>query len=74
MSPASLSRTWKQDGWIRRLSGLMLEPSTAQAGVEQWIASRLAIRASRSASQDASEPTKTHGGIASIRNVEVNSR
>jgi len=31
MSPASLSRIWKQDGWIRRLSGLMCEPSMAQA-------------------------------------------
>ena len=51
MSPASLLRIWKQDGWIRRLSGLMLEPLTAQAGVEQWIASQRAIPASRSASQ-----------------------
>jgi hypothetical protein len=52
MSPACLLRIWKQDGWIRRLSGLTLEPSTAQAGVEQWIASRLDIPASHSASQE----------------------
>ncbi len=51
MSPASLLRIWKQDGWIRRLSGLTCEPLTAQAGVEQWIASQRAIPASRSASQ-----------------------
>ena len=61
MSPASLLRIWKQDGWIRRLSGLTLEPLTAQAGVEQWIASQRAIPASRSASPDAREQTKTHG-------------
>ena len=61
MSRASLSRIWKQDDWIRRLSGLTCEPSTAQAGVEQWIASRLDIPASRLASLDASEPIKTHG-------------
>ncbi len=58
MLPASLSRIWKQDGWIRRLSGLTCEPSTAQVGVEQWIASRLAIPASRSASLDASGLSK----------------
>lgn len=61
MSPASLSRIWKQDGWIRRLSGLMLEPSTAQAGAAKLIASLPDIPVSRSASRDASEPTKTHG-------------
>ena len=61
MSPASLSRIWKQDGWIRRLSGLMLEPSTAQAGVAKLIASLLDTPASRLASRDASEPIKTHG-------------
>jgi hypothetical protein len=59
MSPASLSRIWKQDGWIRRLSGLMLEPSTAKAGVAKLIASLPDTPASRSASRDASEPTKT---------------
>jgi hypothetical protein len=74
MLPASLLRIWKQDGWIRRLSGLTCEPSTAKAGVEQWIASRLAIPANRSASLDASGLSKTHGGIASTRNDEVNSR
>ena len=61
MSPASLLRIWKQDGWIRRLSGLTCEPLTAQAGAEQWIASQLDIPVSRLASPDAREPTKTHG-------------
>ena len=61
MSHHSLSRIWKQDGWIRRLSGLMLEPSMASHGAAKLIASRLDTPASRLASQDASEPTKTHG-------------
>ncbi len=61
MSPASLSRIWKQDGWIRRLSGLMLEPSMASHGAAKLIASLPDIPASRSASLDASEPIKTQG-------------
>lgn len=61
MSYHSLLRIWKQDGWIRRLSGLMCEPLTAQAGAEQWIGSLPDIPASRSASRDASAPTKTQG-------------
>ncbi len=51
MSPASLLRIWKQDGWIRRLSGLMLEPLTASHGVAKLIASLPDIPASRLASQ-----------------------
>jgi hypothetical protein len=61
MSHHSLLRIWKQDGWIRRLSGLMYEPSTAQAGVKQWIALRRAIPASRSASQGKNALPVTHG-------------
>jgi len=59
MSPASLLRIWKQDGWIRRLSGLTLEPLTASHGVEKLIASLPDTPASRSASRGVSEPTKT---------------
>ncbi len=51
MSPASLLRIWKQDGWIRRLSGLTYEPSTAKAGVEKLIASLPDTPASRSVSR-----------------------
>ncbi len=51
MSPASLLRIWKQDGWIRRLSGLTYEPLTASHGVEKLIASLPDTPASRSASQ-----------------------
>lgn len=39
------SRRWKQGGFIRRLSGLTLEPSTAQLGVDAWISSLREIRA-----------------------------
>lgn len=42
--PRSLSRLWKQEPLIRRLSGLTSPPSTAQHGADQWIAS---LRASR---------------------------
>ena len=44
-------RGWKTRPWIARLSGTMLEPSTAARGVERWISSRAAIRASHSQSQ-----------------------
>lgn len=33
----ALSRGWKKDVWLRRLSGLTCEPSTAARGVAQWI-------------------------------------
>ena len=39
MRPLALSRKWKKDGYMRRLSGLTLEPSTANLGVEKWILS-----------------------------------
>src|SRR5574341_1378333 len=37
MPQQSLQRAWVKGGWIQRLSGLILEPSTAQAGVDWWI-------------------------------------
>jgi hypothetical protein len=43
--PEKLSRKWKRDGWMKRLSGLTLEPSTAQDGVERWILSLEAFHA-----------------------------
>lgn len=42
--PHSLSRLWRQEPLIRRLSGLTSPPSTAQHGADQWIA---LLRASR---------------------------
>lgn len=49
----SAARTWltrcNRDGWMKRLSGQMLEPSTASRGVEKWLESLAAIPASHSA-------------------------
>lgn len=36
--PHSLSRLWRQEPLIRRLSGLTSPPSTVQHGADQWIA------------------------------------
>ena len=36
---ANLLRLWKREPSIRRLSGITLQPSTAQCGVDAWIAS-----------------------------------
>lgn len=41
-------RGWKTRPWIRRLSGMTLPPSTAAHGVESWISSLRATRASHS--------------------------
>lgn len=43
---ASLLRAWRTAPWLRRLSGMTCEPSTAQRGVEAWISSLRASRAS----------------------------
>ena len=45
MEPRSLRRAWKRAPWIRRLSGLISAPSTAEDGVESWISSLAAGRA-----------------------------
>jgi len=39
LPPASLSRLWKREPLIRRLSGLTCSPSTAQLGATAWISS-----------------------------------
>lgn len=58
MPPRHWQRAWKRATWLRRLSGLTSEPSTLERGVESWIASLRAIRASRTASpESAAEPT-----------------
>ena len=49
MPPPSWQRAWKKGGWIQRLSGTMSPPSTADAGVGQWISSLRASRANPSA-------------------------
>lgn len=55
MQPRHLRAAWKKALWLRRLYGMILDPSTADAGVDCWIASSLAIRASQTASPE-SEP------------------
>lgn len=52
MPPRSWSRAWRKESWLRLLSGTILAPSMADAGVESWISSLRDTRASRSASQD----------------------
>ncbi len=51
MPPQYWSRAWKTKPWIRRLSGLILEPSTADRGVTSWIASLAETRARTQALQ-----------------------
>jgi len=46
----SWSRRWSKAHWLRSLSGMTLEPSTAARGVESWISSLRDSPASRSAS------------------------
>ena len=49
MPPATLSKRWKKGGFIQLLSGMTLEPSKAQDGVEKWILSLEVSPASLSA-------------------------
>ena len=51
-------RAWKRKSWMKRLFGRICEPSTASLGVESWIASLAATRASHSPTP-ASEPGRT---------------
>lgn len=52
---------WKRASWIRRLFGRICEPSTAIHGVESWIASLAATRASRSPYPDEKKENMTQG-------------
>lgn len=56
--PHVLSRAWKRDAWLRRLSGLTSERSTLDRGVEQWISWWVGTPASPSPLPDSdAEPT-----------------
>lgn len=61
VQPQALSRAWQTKCWLRRLSGLTCEPSTADAGVDAWISSLRASRVSPFPSRGASEGTTTPG-------------
>lgn len=60
MPPQHWPRAWKRATWLRRLSGLTSEPSALEHGVESWIASLRATRASPTVSpESAAGPTTT---------------
>lgn len=62
MPPQSLSRAWKTGGFIRRLSGLTLEPSILNRGVASFIASLRETPASPTASPGSAWATPTTAG------------
>ena len=55
----TLSKKWKKVSWMKRLSGLTLEPSKASLGVEKWILSREDFHASPTQLLESKWPTKT---------------
>jgi len=59
--PQAWSRRWKQGGFIRLLSGLTLEPSTADRGVASFISSLREIHARTTAWLE-SAPGRTESG------------
>lgn len=58
------SRRWKQGGFIRRLSGLTLEPSTAQHFADLWISSLRATRARETRLRESGSGNWTIGGCS----------
>ncbi len=60
--PVSWFKRWKSNAWLRALCSRMLEPSTADAGVEQWISSLQASPASRRALQESGSGRRTLDG------------
>jgi len=52
-------RGWKSRPWIRLLYGMISKPSTAARGVESWISSQRATRASRFPTPASAEATPT---------------
>ena len=65
MPPQYWQRAWKTKAWIRRLSGLILEPSTADRGVASWIASLAATRARTPALQASRQDLTVTDGLPS---------
>ena len=59
MPRASLLRSWKQGSYIRRLSGLTLEPSTADLSAAAWISSLRETRAKATASPESAAANST---------------
>ena len=59
MPSADWSRLWRRAGWLRRLYGRMHEPSTADAGVDAWMASLAVSRANPIASRESASGPMT---------------
>ena len=59
--PQHWSRRWRTVGWMRRLSGMTLEPLTASLGVGRWIASLRDCPASPTQSPELGRDTTTNG-------------
>ena len=65
-------RGWKTRPWMKLLSGVTLQPSTAASGMELWIQSLLASRAKTSQSQaSARESRKGHDQGCSLKPAEL---
>lgn len=62
-SPA-WSRRWKRGGYILRLSGLTLEPSTADSFADAWISSLRATRAKATALPESAAANSTTAGCS----------
>lgn len=62
--PQLWSRAWKMDRSLRRLSGLTLEPSTADRGAASWIASVRATRANPTALREDAREVPTTDGLS----------
>jgi hypothetical protein len=58
----TLSRAWKMARWMKRLSGLTFSHSTAQRGVEKWIASLPDSRANLTPSPVREKDSTTNDG------------
>lgn len=66
LQPNTLSKKWKKEPFMKRLSGLTLEPSTANLGVEKWISSREDSHANPIQVLESNWPTKTPGTFGPI--------
>jgi hypothetical protein len=64
--PESLRRAWKTGRSIRRLSGMTLPPSTANAGVDAWILSLPVSHANRSVLRGSDSDSPMNAGYGRI--------
>ena len=64
LPPQAWSRRWKRGGYILRLSGLTLEPSTADRFADAWISSLRATRAKETALPESAAVNSTTAGCS----------